>query len=76
MRNSATSLLYSIGGTTPLDFIFEEFVYYLQNKASLWIFLQMFQGTHKCQFYFSRDHGYEVTVKVCENQYFSCLHEY
>ena len=35
--------------------------------------LIMFQGTQKSQFYFSRDHGFEVIVKMCENQYYLCF---
>ena len=27
----------------------------------------------KSQFYFNRDHDFEVTVKLFENQYFSCF---
>ena len=34
----------------------------------------MSQGTQKSLFYFSRDHGWEVTVNnVSENQYFPCF---
>ena len=33
----------------------------------------MFEGIKKSQFYFSRDHGFEVTVKKCGNQYFPCF---
>ena len=34
----------------------------------------MFQGTQKPQLYFSRDYGFEVTVKMCENQYFTYIY--
>ena len=27
----------------------------------------------KTTVYFSRDHGFEVTVKMCENKYFPCF---
>ena len=30
----------------------------------------MFQETQKSQIYFSRDHGFQDTAKMCENQYF------
>ena len=38
-----------------------------ENKPTLgqsiqWIWLEMLQGTHKSQFYFSRNHGCEVTI--------------
>ena len=33
------------------------------DKSILWIWSEMFQGTQKSQFYFSRDHCCEVTVK-------------
>ena len=33
----------------------------------------MFQGTQKPQFYFNKDYGFEVTVRMCENQYFPCF---
>ena len=48
-----------------MDLIFEDFVYYLNKKKSnfgQWILLEMFEGTQKSQFNFSRDHGCEVTV--------------
>ena len=31
---------------------------------------EMFQVTQNSQFYFSINHGCEVTVQMCENQYF------
>ena len=65
-------------GTAPLDHIFEDFVYFLQKQSDVgqgfhWIRLEMFQGTQESQFYFSRNHGFEVTVKMCESQYFPCF---
>ena len=35
------------------------------GQSILWIWSEMFQGTQKSQFYFSRDHCCEVTVKKC-----------
>ena len=51
-----------------MDLIFEGFVYFLKKynnfgQSIKWIWLETFQGTKKSQFYFRRDHGFEVTVK-------------
>ena len=35
--------------------------------------IEMFQGTQKSEFYCNIDHCFEVTLKMCENQYFPCF---
>ena len=49
---------------------------FLKNKATSekhprWIWSEMFQGTQKSQFYFSRDHCCKVTVKNVQKSIFS-----
>ena len=61
-----------------MGLIFEDraFLKKLSNfgQSILWIWSEMFQGTQKSQFHFSRDHCCEVTVKkIYENQYFPCF---
>ena len=64
------------GVLQPLDLIFEDFVYFLKKYSNfgqsiLWIWSEMFQGTQNSQFYFSRDHCCEVTVKNMRTSIFS-----
>ena len=41
------------------------------GQSILWIWSELFQGTQKSQFYFSRDHCCEVTVKNVRKSIFS-----
>ena len=48
---------------------------FLKNKATLdkWIWSEMFKGTQKSQFSFSRDHCCEFTVKDVRKSIFFCV---
>ena len=41
------------------------------GQSILWIWSEMFSGTQKLQFYFSRDHRCEVIVKIVRKSIFS-----
>ena len=61
-----------------MDLIFEDFVYFLKKQSNFgqsiqWIWLEMFPDTQKSQFYFSSDHGCEVTLKNVWKSIFPCF---
>ena len=62
-------------GTAPLGLIFEDFVHFLSNfgQSILWIWLEIFQGTQKSQFNFSKFYCSEATVKNVWKSIFSVL---
>ena len=61
-----------------MDLIFEDFVYFLKKQSNFgqsiqWIWLEMFPDTQNSQFYFSSDHGCEVTLKNVWKSIFPCF---
>ena len=66
------------GYSTPGSYFWRLCAFFFQKwsnfeQSILWIWSEMFKRTQKLKFYFSRDHSCEVTVKMCENQYFPCF---